>query len=160
MKAAAQKLQASIGNRVTEFEHDAWITGVLWNMTTGRTWIGYLQHRFDSYFLPVYIYIKNFAYWSFWEKWTCIYMDGVCCDSLHFPLETEYHQTSNISRSLVDNTIVDHADVTGASPIGPNYMFILDLTRGFNGLDKGNNKTRRETFKFRDLVRLILEVWW
>ena len=35
---------------------------------------------------------------------------------------------------------------------------ILDLTPGFNGLGKDNCKTRRETFKFWDLVRFILEV--
>ena len=39
-----------------------------------------------------------------------------------------------------------------------NYIFILDLTPGFIGLGKGNSKTRRETIKFGDLVRLILEI--
>ena len=29
-----------------------------------------------------------------------------------------YHQVSNISRTLVGNTIVDHSDVVGASPVG------------------------------------------
>ena len=37
---------------------------------------------------------------------------------------------------------------------------ILDLTSGFNGPGKDNGKTRRETSKFGDLVRFILEVWW
>ena len=36
---------------------------------------------------------------------------------------------------------------------------IINLTPGFNGLDKDNYKTRRETFKFFYLVWLILEVW-
>ena len=40
----------------------------------------------------------------------------------------------------------------------PNYIFILDLTPGFNRLGKDNCKTRRETFKFWDLVHLIFEV--
>ena len=40
-----------------------------------------------------------------------------------------------------------------------NYIFILDLTPGFNGLGKDYCETRRETFKFWDLVRLIFEVW-
>ena len=39
-----------------------------------------------------------------------------------------------------------------------NYIFILDLTHGFIGLGKDNYKTRRETFKFGDLVRFILEI--
>ena len=38
-----------------------------------------------------------------------------------------------------------------------NYIFILDLTPGFNGLGEDNYKMIRETFKFWDLVRLILE---
>ena len=40
----------------------------------------------------------------------------------------------------------------------PNYIFILHLTPGFNGLGKGNYKTWRETFNFWDLVCLILEI--
>ena len=40
-----------------------------------------------------------------------------------------------------------------------NYIFILDLTPGFNGLRKDNCKMRRDTLKFWDLVQLILEVW-
>ena len=40
-----------------------------------------------------------------------------------------------------------------------HYVFILNLTPGFNGLSKGNCKTRRDTFKFLNLVRLVSEVW-
>ena len=40
-----------------------------------------------------------------------------------------------------------------------NYIFILDLTPGFNGLGKDSGKTRWQTFKLRNLVWLILEVW-
>ena len=36
-------------------------------------------------------------------------------------------QTSNISRTLVGNKIVDHSDVVGAASTGDNYIFILDL---------------------------------
>ena len=38
-----------------------------------------------------------------------------------------------------------------------NYIFILHLIHGFNRLGKDNCKTGRETLKFWDLVRLILE---
>ena len=34
------------------------------------------------------------------------------------PLEYIYHETSNISRTLVSNYIVYHSDVVGASPVG------------------------------------------
>ena len=39
-----------------------------------------------------------------------------------------------------------------------NYIFILDLTPGLKGLGKDDFKTRWESFKFWDLVRLILEI--
>ena len=39
-----------------------------------------------------------------------------------------------------------------------NYIIILELTPGFNGLCKGNYKTWQETFKFWDLVYLILDI--
>ena len=67
-----------------------------------------------------------------------------------------YRQFSNIRRNLVGNTIVDHTDVVGAARRRcSNYIFIPDLTPGFIGLGKDNCKTRRETFKFGDSVRLI-----
>ena len=68
-----------------------------------------------------------------------------------------YHETSNISHTIVSNIIVDHSDVVGAWPVGvaPTHTSILDLTTGFNGLGKDNCKTRGEIFKFGDLVRHI-----
>ena len=38
-----------------------------------------------------------------------------------------------------------------------NYIFILDLTPGLKGLHKGHFTTRWGSFKFLDLVRLILD---
>ena len=35
-----------------------------------------------------------------------------------FPEMNEYRKTSNISRTLVGNKIVDNSDVVGASPVG------------------------------------------
>ena len=56
----------------------------------------------------------------------------------------KYCQTPNISHTLVNNKLVDHSD---ACRHCSNYIFILDLTPGFNGLNKDNCKTKRETFK-------------
>ena len=58
---------------------------------------------------------------------------------------------------LVSYKIIDHSDAVGAFAYRrcPNYIFILDLTPGFNGLGKDNSKMRRETFKFWVLVHLI-----
>ena len=73
----------------------------------------------------------------------------------------QYCQTSNVRCTLIGNKIVDHSDVVGALPVGaaPKYIFILNLTLGFNGLGKDSCKTRWETFKFWDLMWLILEIW-
>ena len=62
-----------------------------------------------------------------------------------------HRQTSNISRTIACNEIIDHSDVVGASPDGV-VPTTFNLTTGFNGLDKGDCKTRRETLKFWDLV--------
>ena len=72
-----------------------------------------------------------------------------------------YRQTSNISRTLVDNKIVDHSDVVGASPVGsaPTTSSFSIFTPGFNGLGKDNCKTRRVTFKFWGFGAPILEIW-
>ena len=76
-------------------------------------------------------------------------------------LSREYHQFSNTSRTIVGNEIVDHSDVVGASPVGtapttpsflPKYLASVDWVE--------TTATRRQTFKFWDLVRLILEIWW
>ena len=58
---------------------------------------------------------------------------------------------SNIRRTSVGNRIVDHSRRCS------NYIFVLDLTAGFIGLGQDNCKTKRETFKLGNLVRLILD---
>ena len=62
-----------------------------------------------------------------------------------------------MSGNLVGNKTVDHSDVFGAALF--QLLLHLDLTPGSNELGKGNYKTRRKTYKFGDLVRIILEVW-
>ena len=49
-----------------------------------------------------------------------------------------YRQSSNMSH----NTIVDHSDVVGACRQYSNYIFIHDLTPGFDGLGKDKDDTR------------------
>ena len=63
-----------------------------------------------------------------------------------------YWQTSNISHTLVGNKLV--IDVVGSIACRrcSNYIVMLNLTPGLNGLDKDNCKTERETFKFLGLV--------
>ena len=64
-----------------------------------------------------------------------------------------YCQTSNnTSCTFVGNKIVDLCRCYS------NYIFILDLTPGFIGMGNDNCKKRWESFKFCDLVQLILEI--
>ena len=67
-----------------------------------------------------------------------------------------YHQISNARRTLADNKIVHHSDVAGASPVSADPTTSSFSTS--NKLRKDNCKTRRETFKFWNLVRLILDI--
>ena len=67
-----------------------------------------------------------------------------------------YHQVSNI-RQL--NCWSLRCSWSIACRHCSNYIFILNLTPGFNGLLKDNCKKRRESFKYLDLLRLILETW-
>ena len=70
----------------------------------------------------------------------------------------KYRKISNIRRTPVGNKSLR---CSWGIPCRryPNYIFILDLTPGFNGLDKDNCKMRWETFKVWESVRLILEIW-
>ena len=71
-----------------------------------------------------------------------------------------YRQTSYIRGTLIGNKIVGHPDIAERRYRRcSNYIFILDLAPGFNGLGKDNCKTRREAVRFWDLVRCILYVW-
>ena len=73
-----------------------------------------------------------------------------------------YRQVSNIRRTVVGSRWKNCRSLRCSWSIAcrrcSNYIFILDLTPGFMGLGKDNCKTRREAFKFVDLVRLILEI--
>ena len=73
---------------------------------------------------------------------------------------TQYRRTSSISRTLVGNKIVDNSDVVGAAPTGnaPTTSSFSNLTPGFNGLSEESCKRIQETFKFWNMVWLILEV--
>ena len=64
-----------------------------------------------------------------------------------------YHQTSNISCTLVGNIIVDHSDVVGASPIGAapkKLYFQLNTWLQWTGQRQLQNKTRKH---------LSLRIW-
>ena len=66
--------------------------------------------------------------WASWErKWVSVpkaallmfcYRAMFPCKELDGKSQTTYRQVSHISPTLVGNTIVDHSDVVGASPVG------------------------------------------
>ena len=66
-----------------------------------------------------------------------------------------YREISDIRRTLLCNNVVDNSDVVGAASI----IFILDYIHRFNRLCKDNCKTRQETSKFWELVRLICDIY-
>ena len=78
----------------------------------------------------------------------------------HFLANKSYRQVSYIRRTLVDNKIFRSLRCSRSIACRrcSNYIFILDLTPDFIGLGKDNCTASRETFKFGDLVRLILEI--
>ena len=73
-------------------------------------------------------------------------------------MPSDAYQTSDISRTLVGNKIVDHSDVFGTSPDGAAPTTSSFLTENLASMDWAKT-TRRETFKFWDSMRLKLKVW-
>ena len=59
--------------------------------------------------------------WGFFVVLLSVLIDS-CGALTHYVPQSlsamKYHQTSNISRTLVGKKIVDHSDVVGASPVG------------------------------------------
>ena len=83
-------------------------------------------------------------------------------DAFHtgMPQGRIYRQVSNIRRTLVSklNCWPLRCSWSIACRRCSNYIFIFQLTLGFNILRKDYCKPRGETFKFFNLVRLILEI--
>ena len=80
-----------------------------------------------------------------------------------------HRQTTNISRTLVGNMIVDylvgnmivhHSGVVGASPVGSVPTTSSFSTEHLASMDWATAIARQDTFEFLDLVRLMLETWW
>ena len=71
------------------------------------------------------------------------------CSQISCVLVT-YRKIFNIRRTVVGNKIVYHSDVFGCS----NYIFILDLSPGFNRLCKDNCKMRQIHLSFGNWCNL------
>ena len=67
-----------------------------------------------------------------------------------------YRKSSNISRTLVGNKIVDNSDVVGASPVGAAPTTSSFSTKHMASMDWAKATTRG--YKKRDLVRFILDI--
>ena len=68
-----------------------------------------------------------------------------------------YRQSSDISRTLVGSTIVDHSDEVGARSVGAAPTTSSFSTEHLISLDWAKTTAKRDTFKFWDLARLILD---
>ena len=97
----------------------------------------------------------QFQFWNWNWNWASIPIPELNWPQ---PWTLSYCQTSNISHTivLVGNEIVDHSDVVGAAPTSwnsacrccSNYIFILGLTPGFNGLGKDNLRQDEKHLSF------------
>ena len=67
--------------------------------------------------------------------------------------DTYYHKTSNISRTLVCNKIVDHSDVVGASPVSADPTTSSYLTQHLASMDWVKTTARRHE------TQLSFEIW-
>ena len=74
---------------------------------------------------------------ALWKYWTYTDLE-----------QSQYRETCKIRRTLVYDKIVAYSNVyvswISAWWRCSNYIFILDLTHGFNGLGKDNCKTREK----------------
>ena len=111
----------------------------------------YTNHHSDSHtiYVMVFFHLEYFMPISTYHSMHFLKQGKIL--SWHLPFSTYtywryYRKTSNISCSW---SIVCRRC--------SSYIFILDLIPVFNGLGKYNCKTRRETFKSKNLVRLLLE---
>ena len=74
-----------------------------------------------------------------------------------------YCQTSDKRHTLIGNKIVDQLECSWSIAYRrcSNYIFILDLTCGFNGLGKDNCKMRQKNIKFGvAYIRGLMVVMW
>ena len=71
-----------------------------------------------------------------------------------------YRQISEMMRTLLSNKLADHSDVVGAEPVQLLFHSRLNTWLQWIGQRQLNCKMRRQLFKFGNLLRLILEVWW
>ena len=118
-------------------------------LTKGQWWVSIAGHHLMNLTLPsmsgslcLIFIIPSFLYVSLH-----MYLSIIC----------NYHQVSNIWRTLVGNYIV-RCGWSISFRRCSNYI-ILDSTHCLKGLGKADFKTRWESFKFYDLVRIILEFW-
>ena len=62
--------------------------------------------------------------------------------------KSNYRKTSNISRTLVGNKIVDHSDVVGASPVGaaPTTSSFSTYNIWLQGIRQGQSQDSTRIF--------------
>ena len=95
--------------------------------------------------------------------YACVLSNPEWYDKMYPILSQGRWQTGNAIVLLCDMCVIfirqkSEIDVMPTVTLAIFYIFIIDLTHGFNVLGGGSRKTRRESFKFRDLVSLIFDI--
>ena len=104
-----------------------------------------------SYFSKLYRYILNVLHYTLPQSLVTA-QSIILLSQLSFNWHRLHPQPSDIGGILVGNKILIRC--SKACRYCSNYIFILDLTPGLNGLGKDNGRTRRQTFKFGNLCDL------
>ena len=71
-------------------------------------------------------------------------------------MDLDYSQISNIRRALVENEIIDHSDVVGASPVGAAPTTSSLWTQHMASMDWAKTTTRRNEKHFSLWIWYVL----
>ena len=117
---------------------------IIWT-NAGVLLIGPWETNFSEILKQIlYIFIQENAYENFVRKLAAILSWPQCVNWLApGRCDTNYCQTSNISRTLLEYRIVDHSDVVGAPPVGAAPTTSSFSTNPLVSLDREKTTARR-----------------
>ena len=83
----------------------------------------------------------------------CVFCHGGSPTKIKLETIADYSQTSCISRSLIDNEIVDHSDVVEASPVGAAPTTASFSTKHRASMDWAETTARRDEKYHDDVIK-------
>ena len=114
-------------------------------------------------YLSTYIWVRTFFIHTYWAALSLHHIMSFDWWILNwnpvrvFRLPSNLRYTSYLSRQNYCCSLICSWSI--ACRRCSDYIFILDLTHGFNGMGKDNCEARLETFNLSAMVRLILGIW-